>query len=293
MPANGDRPLPPPGLPPGRVVPVADRGEMFVRDSGGNGPPVLLLHGWMVSADVNWAPVYEPLVQAGYRVLAVDHRGHGRGPRMAEPFRLADCADDAGALLAELGCEPVVAVGYSMGGPIAQLLARRHRERVRALICCATALEWRDPYLRAYWRTMGALRLGLGLFPVGAWRVGMRLAGAPRTGRSTWVAAELSRGSSIDIAEAGRELSRHDARPWIAELRDLPSAVVVTTRDRSVLPRKQRALAQALGAPSFGVRSDHLGIAARPERFWEALQAALRSVERPEPGVRTRNFTLE
>ena len=39
---------------PGRIVHVPGRGEFFLRDSGGDGPALLLLHGWMVSADLNW-----------------------------------------------------------------------------------------------------------------------------------------------------------------------------------------------------------------------------------------------
>ena len=57
-----------------------------------------------------------------FRVIAMDHRGHGRGIRTFAPFRLADCADDAAGLLSELGIKKVIPVGYSMGGPIALLM---------------------------------------------------------------------------------------------------------------------------------------------------------------------------
>ena len=66
-----------------------------------------------------------------FNVVALDHRGHGRGLQSDEPFRLADCADDVAALVDELGLGPVIVVGYSMGGPIAQLLWRRHPRRRR------------------------------------------------------------------------------------------------------------------------------------------------------------------
>lgn len=254
------------------------RGELFVRDSGGSGPPVLLLHGWMFSADTNWAPVYGALEQAGHRVIALDHRGHGRGLRTPEPFRLADCAADAAGLLRELGTGPAIVVGYSMGGPIAQLLAREHRDVVSGLVCCATSQDWQDRYMKGFWRTMAVIRLWLGLFPVRAWEVLLKAGRLPAGAERDWVAAELSRGSSVDLAEAGRELSRYDARPWIGELRGLPSAVVVTTRDRSVLPRKQRALAKALGAQTFEVRGDHFAVSARPDEFRAALLQALAAV---------------
>lgn len=108
-------PVPPLDLPEGRIVLLEDRGEAFVRDTGGDGPVILLLHGWMFPSDLNWAPMYEPLRRAGYRVLAMDLRGHGRGLRTPAAFRLADCADDAAGLLDALGIDRAVPVGYSMG----------------------------------------------------------------------------------------------------------------------------------------------------------------------------------
>jgi pimeloyl-ACP methyl ester carboxylesterase len=117
------QPIPPREMPPARTVLVPDRGEFFVRDTGGDGPVVLLLHGWMVSADLNWYTAYGPLAEAGYRILAIDHRGHARGLRALAPFRLTDCADDAAAGLGTLEIEQAIVVGYSMGGAIAQLMA--------------------------------------------------------------------------------------------------------------------------------------------------------------------------
>src|SRR5437899_12152565 len=96
---------------PARTVRVEGRGEFFLRDSGGKGTPVMLLHGWMASADLNWWGAYGDLVSAGYRVLAIDHRGHGRGLRPLTPFRMADCADDAAAVLRSLEATPALAVG--------------------------------------------------------------------------------------------------------------------------------------------------------------------------------------
>lgn len=272
-------PVPPLPLPPGRTVLVPGRGEFLVRDSGGSGTPVLLVHGWMFPSDLNWLPAYGPLHRAGYRVLAMDLRGHGRGLRSPEPFRLADCADDAAAVLAALDLPPALVAGYSMGGPVAALLARRHPARVRGLVLCATALDWSDPRQKAFWRTMGLLRLLLGLFPTGAWRAGMRLGGASSRD-SAWVAAELSRGSARDLAEAGRELGRFDASGWVGGLPQ-GRAVLVMTRDRLVPPDKQRALAAALRVEPVLLDADHDACSTAPRAFVQALlqglqQAAVR-----------------
>ncbi|MCW2679260.1 MAG: alpha/beta hydrolase [Frankiales bacterium] len=265
--------MPPLPLPPARTVLVPERGEFFVRDSGGSGPPVLLVHGWMFPSDLNWLHVYAPLQRAGYRVLAMDLRGHGRGLRSGAPFRLQDCADDAAGVLTGLGLPPALVVGYSMGGPVTQLLAKRHPSAVAGFVLCATALDWSDRRQKAFWHTMGGLRLLLGLFPQSAWRGGMRLAGAPSR-ESNWVASELSRGSAVDLAEAGRELGRFDSSGWAGSLTQ-PRSVVVMARDRLVPPRKQRALAAALGVEPVLLDADHDACSTVPAAFVRALLSAL------------------
>jgi 3-oxoadipate enol-lactonase len=151
-------PIPPP-LPPGRVVLVPGRGEMFVREQAGpsGGPTIVLLHGWTVSADLNWWTAYDALRDVGH-VVAVDHRGHGRGLRSEERFTLEAAADDVAALLVELGLGPAIVVGYSMGGPISMLLWRRHPALVDGLVLEATALEWcATRRERLVWKTMGSV----------------------------------------------------------------------------------------------------------------------------------------
>jgi 3-oxoadipate enol-lactonase len=277
-------PEPPVELPPGRIVHVRGRGEFFLRDTGGDGPVVLLLHGWCVSADLNWWRTYAPLADAGYRVLAVDHRGHGRGLRTPAPFRLVDCADDAAALMRTLGVAPVVAVGYSMGGPIASLLARSHPDVVSGLILCATAPDWQGRRMRRIWRSMAAFRGLIGAFPNASWRRALRLVGFPDSAVTTWTAAELTRGSAKDVAEAGRELGRYDARPWLSGLR-IPAAVVVTADDTAVPVDKQRELADLLNAPAFDAPGDHGTVVSGAAEFNPRLLEALDRVGAPAPAA--------
>jgi pimeloyl-ACP methyl ester carboxylesterase len=269
--ASVEPPLP---VLPGSTVVLPGRGETFVRDSGGRGPTLLLLHGWVVTADLNWIRCYEPLAAAGYRVVAIDHRGHGRGIRSPAPFRLVDCAADAAAVVEQLGCGPVIAVGYSMGGPIAQLLARDHGEHLSGIVLAATSRQWQDPELRRAWRTMGLLRLMLGIAAPGFWRTLIEVSGMPIGESIAWALAEMSRGSPADIAEAGRELGRFDSRPWLADIA-APAAVVVTSRDRSVPPRNQRELAQQLDAPTVEVAADHLAPSEPDGSFPDALLEAI------------------
>ena len=136
-----------PELPPGRHVWLPGRGRTFVRELAGpaGAPTIVLLHGWTASADLNFYTCYESLGEH-FRVLSFDHRGHGHGIRSRRRFRLEDCADDVAELLAAVDAAPAIAVGYSMGGAVAQLLWRRHPEAVRGLVLAATAAQFKARY---------------------------------------------------------------------------------------------------------------------------------------------------
>lgn len=252
-------------LPPARVIPLPDRGELFVRDQTGPdpaAPTVVLLHGWVVSADLNWFTAYKPLGGIA-RVLAPDHRGHGRGTRPSQPYRLIDVADDVAELLRAEGTGPAILVGYSMGGPIAQLVWQRHPDLVAGLVLCATAAHFRfGPIGGAHWRLMGVYQVALRLMPR-AWferallaqitgTAPIRLvqpvgpeAVEPFTPLLPWAVGEFERADVEDLAEAGREMGRFDSRGWLRGL-DVPSAVIVTTKDRLVPPSTQLELAGLL-----------------------------------------------
>jgi len=270
-------PEPPIEMPPARTVLVHDRGEFFLRDTGGSGQPVMLLHGWFASADLNWWPVVGDLVTAGYRVLAIDHRGHGRGLRPMRPFRLVDCAGDAAAVLRTLGAAPAHVVGYSMGGAIAQLVARDHPDVVTGLVLSGTAQHWQDRRTRRAFRALGALGLVLSVAPRATYQAGLRRSGL-RPGKETaWLQAELMRHSARDVIEAGRELGRFDSRPWLGSVKP-PVAVVLTTRDELVPPRKQRALAEAARAQVFEVPLMHLDVGRPGTGYSRVLLDALQAV---------------
>ncbi len=270
-------PEPPVALPPARTVTVPGRGEFFLRDTGGDGPVVMLLHGWMATADLNWCAAYAALQRAGLRVLAIDHRGHGRGLRSLDRFRLADCAADGAGVLRELDAVPATIVGYSMGGAIAQLLARQHPDVVSGVVLSGTAQHWQDPRAQREFRGLGALGLALILAPRSTYRAGLRRARLQESERTVWLQSELMRHSPRDITEAGRELGRFDSRPWLGSV---PStiAVLITTRDELVSPRKQRELAAAAGGPVFETPLRHMEVVARGAEYNPVLLEAIAAV---------------
>ncbi|HTU87577.1 MAG TPA: alpha/beta fold hydrolase [Solirubrobacteraceae bacterium] len=270
-------PVPPFDMPPARTVRIANRGEFFLRDSGGDGQVVMLLHGWVATADLNWCGAYDALAAAGYRVVAIDHRGHGRGLRPLEPFRLSDCAGDAAAALRALDAAPAIVVGYSMGGAIAQLMARDQADAVSGLVLSGTAQHWQDPETRRAFRALGVVGLMLSLAPRWTWRTGLRRAGLRDSPEAAWALSEMMRHSVPDIVEAGRELGRFDSRPWLRPL-EIPTALVLTTRDELVAPTKQRGLAAALGAAVFEAPISHLQITTDGPTYNPVLLRALSAV---------------
>jgi pimeloyl-ACP methyl ester carboxylesterase len=280
-------PVPPVELPPARTLIAPGRGELFLRDSAAihppthsDGPVVLLLHGWLASADLNWVGAYGDLIAAGYRVLAIDHRGHGRGLRPLVPFRLTDCAGDAAAALRELDVAPAIVVGYSMGGAIAQLVARDHPDVTAGLILSGTAQHWQDPETRRAFKALGLVGLALSLAPRATWRAGFRRVGMRDSPETSWAMSEMMRHSIPDVVEAGRELGRFDSRPWLRPL-SIPSAVVLTSRDDAVPPSRQRQLASALQTRVFEAPISHLEIATRGEVYNPVLLEALEFVRSP------------
>ena len=277
------RPVPPP-LPEGRVLAVDGRGEMFLRHAEGppGGPTILLLHGWVISADLNWWRVYEPVTQLG-RLLAVDHRGHGRGIWSNERFSLEAAADDAAALIRELEVGPVVACGYSMGGSIALLLWQRHPELVSGLVLEATCLDWgANLRERVVWKTMGMVEL---VSRLGASEGFVERVLRDAVERSPdlapyqpWLKAELQRGDTIQFADAGRAMGDFDPSPFVS-LIDVPTSVVVTTRDQLVPAKKQRVLCRAVpDARVFELDGDHRACWLEPRAFEALTVAALEEV---------------
>ena len=193
-----------PWLPPAQVVTIPGRGECFVRvhrHADPQRPTLLLLHGWTASADLQFFTAYEAIAER-CSFIAVDHQGHGRGLRSLAPFALEQAADDAHAVATMLRCERAILVGYSMGGPIALHLTRRHPEFVDALILQATALEWRATRReRIVWRLLPLLGslLRSSIYPRYLRRALPKLipAGHPIANYRSWAQAEVRRGDKV------------------------------------------------------------------------------------------------
>jgi 3-oxoadipate enol-lactonase len=249
------------------------------------GPPgataVLLLHGLGATARLNWGPCFRPLSRH-FRVLAVDHRGHGRGLRTRR-FRLEQCADDAVAAARARGARRFIAVGYSMGGPIASLAWRRHPGEVAGLVLCATARHFVPRRIARAARLALPGAAALARLAPGVANQGLlqRMLGRiEHPELRDRVYREFAGHDPASVIQATHALSGFSSHDWIGGI-DVPTAVIVTTRDELVPPQRQRKLAASIpGAEIFEVEGDHAACVARADRFVPALITACRSVER-------------
>ena len=104
--------------------------------ASGSGDPVVLVHGFASNHAVNWVNTLwvKTLADAGYRVVALDNRGHGRSDKLYRPedYHTDLMAEDVRRLLDHLGIARADVMGYSMGARITAFLALRHPDRVRS-----------------------------------------------------------------------------------------------------------------------------------------------------------------
>jgi pimeloyl-ACP methyl ester carboxylesterase len=271
--------------PPGRAVEVPGRGRTFVYEMDGpdDAPVLFLIHGLVASTQLNWFPAF-PILADHFRVVATDLRGHGRGFTVGSRFRLADCADDIAAVADALGIEKFIPVGYSLGGPVAQLAWHRHRDRVEGLVLAATSRNFGGTMReRTWYRTVPGIVFGAQL--ASRLRRGGRepndeeeLELGDDAFVTRWAMEELRRVSPTVALQAMSTMGRFSSHEWIGEI-DVPTAVVVTTKDRFISPTRQIKLANAIpGATVHPVHGGHAACVLAYRRFVPALLDACESV---------------
>jgi pimeloyl-ACP methyl ester carboxylesterase len=117
--------------------------RLYVEDSGGAGRPVVLIHGWPLSAQA-WKPQVSALLAAGYRVVAYDRRGFGRSDKPESAYDYNVLADDLQRVLDQCGLQDVTLVGFSMGGgEVARYISRHGEARLHSVVLASAV----PPYL--------------------------------------------------------------------------------------------------------------------------------------------------
>ncbi|HWA66608.1 MAG TPA: alpha/beta fold hydrolase [Mycobacteriales bacterium] len=272
----------------GVALDLPGRGRTCVIDLAGppGAPTLILVHALATTAALSWYPSMHVLAEH-YRVIAFDQRWHGRGIR-SETFSLEDCADDVVAVADALGVERFTVVGYSMGGAIAQLVWRRHRERVEGMVLAATARNFRGTAQeRAWFRMTGLTMSRFGeRARLGMERRASRLSDSPialtadAAKVGPWAMAEFRSTSGWALFAALDAIGRFDSSAWIRRV-DVPVSVIIADRDRAIPTRRQHSLAAAIpGAISYEFSGGHASLVLGATEFVPVLLEACGSVTR-------------
>ncbi|MEP6903969.1 MAG: alpha/beta hydrolase [Actinomycetota bacterium] len=110
-------------------ITTGDNTKIYVKDWG-TGRPVILLHGWPLSAD-SWDDQAIAIADAGFRAIAYDRRGFGRSEQPWSGYNYNTLADDLASVIKETGATDATLVGFSMGGgEVARYLSRHDGKNV-------------------------------------------------------------------------------------------------------------------------------------------------------------------
>ena len=282
-------------IPSGRMVELPGRGTTYVTDTPGprpDSPVIVLLHAVGCTGLLTWYPSIRPLSQK-FRVVTLDQRWHGRGIQ-SDDFSLQDCADDVAALVEVLDLGKVIVAGYSMGSIIAQRVWRQHPEVTAGLVLCATTDRFRStPAERIFHQWVefamhgahGVSRSRVATTASRSAAGALTIAGADI---HDWALAEFKSTSPWAVGEAVAALGRHHSRPWLSKI-DVPTAVVVTLKDKVLDPKNQMRIARRIpGATIHDVDAGHASCVLQAESFVPALVEAATTVN-----ARVRDFSRD
>jgi 3-oxoadipate enol-lactonase len=283
-------------IPSGRMLELPGRGgSTYVTDTPGpdpESPTMILLHALGCTGLLTWYPAIEPLSRR-YRVVTLDQRWHGQGIH-GEEFSLYDCADDVAALIGVLELEEVIVAGFSLGSIVAQRVWRQHPNKVQGLVLCATTDKFQlTPQERFFFGGMGAAMLGLrGLsrsrMALRAARLAADAVDLEPSDIQDWALREFRSTSPWAVGQALAALGRHHSRPWLGKI-DVPTAVVVGTKDRVIPPERQIGLARAIrGATIHDYDGGHASCVLEAEKFVPCMVEAANTVNARRRDLRRR-----
>ena len=123
-------------------VTTTDKTKLYVKDWG-SGRPVILIHGWPLSAD-SWDDQAIAIANAGHRAIAYDRRGFGRSSQPWSGYDYDTLADDLAAVVEQTGAQDAVLAGFSMGGgEVARYMSRHGGKSVVQAILVSSVLPFR------------------------------------------------------------------------------------------------------------------------------------------------------
>jgi 3-oxoadipate enol-lactonase len=223
---------------------LSEAGQLYFTELGA-GPPLLLVHGLMVSGAM-FQPVLERFA-AFHHVIVPDLRGHGRSRALPPPYTARQLAADLAGLLQRLGVESAAVLGYSQGGAIAQQFALDWPERCsRLVLACtyafnmATPREWLEGHVTPFLlRLLGPRRFAEFVVSQGAQELSKE--------RAAWLVNLMANQDRKLMAAAWRETMAFDSRTRLAEIA-CPTLIVAGSIDRAVPMHHAQMLHEGIGA---------------------------------------------
>jgi 3-oxoadipate enol-lactonase len=247
-------------------------------DSGGDGPPVVLSHGYLMDSSMFDAQV--AALAPEYRVITWDERGHGDTPAPA-PFSYWDSAADALGLLDHLGIGRAVLGGMSQGGFLSLRAALLAPERVRALVLIDSQAGLEDPASVPAFEEMERIWLEQGPEPVQDLVAAIIL--GPADGPVAWQPwlEKWAKAEPEPVEFAFRCLmDRDDITGRLGEI-SCPALVLHGTADAAIPMARAEALLAGLGGAATLVQIEggsHSSNMSNPDQANVALLEFLRSL---------------
>jgi pimeloyl-ACP methyl ester carboxylesterase len=245
--------------------------ELLHYTERGSGPPLLLVHGLMVTGEM-FEPILASLA-ARHRVVVPDLRGHGHSRALGPPYTVAQLAADLARLLDHLGIASAAVLGYSQGGAVAQQLAVDHPARCsRLVLACTYAFNMATRRERLEGRLTPLLLhvLGMRRFARLVVSVGMRGLGKER---ADWFGGLLANQDRDLMVAAWREAMAFDGRHRLAEIR-CPTLVVAAANDEAVPIHHARMLHGGIAGSRLVVidGADHALALTRPDELVKVVE---------------------
>lgn len=217
-------------------------GIHYLDPNPGGYPVVLLLHG-LGATSISWQFQLASLAGSGFRPIAPDLPGFGESALSGHSWSIPGVANSMVDLVNQLGVESAHIVGLSMGGVIAQEIARSHAHVVKKLVLVSTFSALRPESLDAwiYFLLRAFLLLIFGL-SVQARRVALRVFPKPDQGLQRKLLEETIASSDKRAYKSAMfSLGRFDSRRWLGEIK-AQTLIISGNDDTTVSPERQRLL---------------------------------------------------
>jgi pimeloyl-ACP methyl ester carboxylesterase len=240
--------------------------ELLYFAEHGTGPPLLLVHGLMITGDM-FEPVIEPLA-ASRRVIVPDLRGHGRSRGLPPPYSAKQLASDLSRLLDHLGIDSASVLGYSHGGAIAQQLVLDHPRRCdRLVLACAYAFNMATLRERLEGHLVPLLVRALGMRRFATFVVSRGLSELAKE-RADWVVKLIADQDDSLMVAAWKEAMVFDSRRRLAEIK-CPTLIIAGSNDAAVPIHHARVLHDGITSSQLVVidGADHALVWARPDEL--------------------------